>query len=141
MVHFVRPMNTLAATKKEPDNTALWILGLAAVAAGLYYLFKPKEEEPGPGQTEAMPLPPLNQPLEYETIGAVATTFDNLMTNWRMGRVEPRAAWDTTTQLIHVIRDLRDAGIGEEATAQALIAQIENLRKDITDYIKLTDVA
>ncbi len=134
-------MNALAATEKEADSTALWILGLAGLAFGLYYLFKPKEEELGPGKTEAMPLPPLNQPLEYENIGAVATAFDNLMTNWRMGRVEPRAAWDTTTHLIQVIRDLRDVGIGEEATAQALIARIENLREDITDYVRLTDVA
>ncbi len=134
-------MNALAATEKESDSTVLWILGLAGLAVGLYYLFKPKEKKPGPGQTEAMPLPPLNQPLEYENIGAVATAFDNLMTNWRMGRVEPRAAWDTTTHLIQVIRDLRAVGVGEELTAQALIARIENLREDITDYVRLTDVA
>lgn len=133
-------MKALAAPKEEEsDHTLLWVLGLAGAAVGLYYLLRPEEEEPGPGQTEAMPLPPLNQPLEYENIGAVATAFDNLQTNWRMGRVEPREAWDTTTHLIEVIRDLRALGIGEEATAQELVGRIERLREDITDYVQLTE--
>ncbi len=95
----------------------------------------------GPGRTEAAPLPPLETPTEFSSLGAVATAFDNLKTNWRMGRIDPQPAWDTAINLVIAIADLRDAGIGDPAAAEELVRQISNLQEDISDFLQLTGAA
>ncbi len=131
----------LGVAKPKTDKTAGWILVAAGVGVGLYFLLRPKEEQTGPGQTEAAPLPPLETPSEFPSLGAVATAFDNLKTNWQMGRIDPQPAWDTSIDLILAVEDLREAGIGEPLAADELVRQIGNLQDDISDFLQLTDVA
>lgn len=126
--------------KKNDDDTIYWILGGVGAALGLYLFLRPKEEE-GPGRTEAAPLPPLETPSTLPTVGAVATAFDNLKTNWRMGRIEAQAAWDTTNDLLTAVQLLQDAGVGDQASADELVRQIGLLREDIYDFTQLTSPA
>jgi hypothetical protein len=129
----------MAKKKKEVGAIPIWVLGGAAgLAFALYYLFKPSEE--GPGQTEAAPLPPLEMPSEFESVGAVATAFDNLKTNWRMGRLEARETWDRTTDLIAALQVLEARGVGDATAIANLVDDIAQLRDDIADYVELTDV-
>ena len=130
------------AQKKSSDKTAGWILVVASAGVGLYFLLRPKDVvKAGPGRTEAAPLPPLETPTEFSSLGAVATAFDHLKTNWRMGRIGPQPAWDTTTHLVLAISDLREAGIGDPTAADELVRQIGNLQEDISDFLQLTGAA
>ena len=127
--------------KPKTDKTAGWVLVAAGVGVGLYFLLRPKAEKAGPGQTEAAELPPLETPSEFPSLGAVATALDHLKTNWKMGRIGPQPAWDTSIVLILAVEDLREAGIGDPLAADELVRQIGNLQEDISDFLQLTDAA
>lgn len=154
----------MAKKKKDDGAKKAGIIVLAAgVGVGLYYLLRSPSEAPKaaptagpttgppsvtlpggvtlPGQTQAGDLPPLELPLDFPTLGSVATAYDILKTNWTMGRIEPPEAWDSTVDLISAVNALRLAGVGDEPSAQIILGNLASLQDDINDYVQLTDVA
>lgn len=128
----------LRMPQEEADTGVGWFLVLVGGATVAYLLLRPSQSAPA---TQAAPLPPLEPPTEFPTLGAVATALDNLKTNWRMGRLGPEATWAISTDLYDAIQALQRAGVGDEASAKALVRQIEILREDISDYIQITQTS
>lgn len=121
------------AEKKSKGAGWLVLLGGAA-AAGLYFLLKPAAKIPG--RTEAAPLPKIEAPLAFQTLGAVATRFDDVLTLYRTGRLAPAQAIREADALVSAVQALRARGIGEPMSAAQLLSRIGSFVEDAQAYAK-----
>ncbi len=128
----------MAKSKSKSKAPAIWVLVGGGVIIGAYYLLRPT---PGPGKTEAAPLPPLKLPSAYASFGAVRTAFEDVKTNWRMGRYEAGDTLNAVAELLDAGETLRAEGMGEVEAWSQLVAEMNRLVEDVEDYVALQSVS
>ena len=106
---------------------------------GAYYLLRPSEAK-GPGKTETAPLPPIKPPTAYPSIGSVRTAFEDVKTNWRMGRITAQDTLDSAGMLLDAGTALMADGVGDEVAWNDLVGDLDRLVQDVEDYVALQSV-
>lgn len=127
----------MAKAKSKSKAPAIWVLVGGGVIIGAYYLLRSK---PGPGVTQTAALPPLEGPKEFASIGAVRTAFEDVKTNWRMGRYTAQKTLDEAGRLLSAGEALIADGVGDETAWNDLVGDLDRLVQDVEDYVALQSV-
>lgn len=116
----------------KDNNTIGWILIGAGAGVGLYLLLRPKS---GAAPTLVMPVPQTAAPLGFATLGAVRSRFDDLRDIYHMGKLTPQEALSQVDGLKSAVVDLASRGVGDQDGAQQLMADLDDFRAQIQDFI------
>lgn len=126
--------------KQEGTSPLLWLVVGGAAGVGLYFLGKELLRPKG-SVTDVMPLPPVAPPSRFVNFDSVKARYDQVRDLFHMGptyKSGPEAISELSA-LQTAARNFKDAGQVNAATADALIADMEDFKAKIVDFLQFQE--
>lgn len=120
------------AKKKSEDS---WWLAAAGVGLGalIWWLFRKTPALPDRMTTDK-PVAPVEPPENLPTVGAVASRFDEVRELYKMGYLSPERTITQVHDLETVVAELLLRRVGEQASAEALVARMESFLFEVRTH-------
>lgn len=122
----------MAKAENRNESVLGWVLVGAGAAVTLWLLLKPKESD---SVTLVKLVPSSEPPLGFATLGAIRSRFDDLRDIYHMGHVTPDEAISQLDAMQRSAVALSDRGVGDPEAAKALVADLEDFKSKVEDFI------
>lgn len=139
-----RRLGQATTQKDEGGISAGWLLAGGVAGIGIYFLtkelFKAKVTPPS-SMTQVMPLPPSTPPSRYANFDSVNSRYSQIRDLYHMGPAHmsgPQAIAEINT-LQTAAKGFADQGQVDRATANGLIADMENFKNQIIDAMQFIE--